>query len=75
MKAMYEEEKDNKVKLEDGMLKLRQYYDDKLHSVDGQIANLPPTAAGQFVIFVIFAIKMSVLSLLPLLYEPRYQAY
>lgn len=30
------------------MLKLRAFYDTQLSSVDGQIAGLPPTAAGNF---------------------------
>ncbi|XP_041367083.1 kinesin-like protein KIF17 [Gigantopelta aegis] len=45
MSHAYEEEKSNKVKLEEDMAKLRQFYDSQLKSVDGQLAHLPPTAA------------------------------
>ncbi|KAK3101727.1 hypothetical protein FSP39_005895 [Pinctada imbricata] len=45
MKAEYEREKGDKVKIQQDMLKLRAFYDTKLKSVDGQIAGLPPTAA------------------------------
>ena len=46
MKNEYENEKVSKAKLQQDMLKLRAFYDNKLSNVDGQIATLPPTAAG-----------------------------
>ena len=46
MKSEYENEKVSKAKLQQDMLKLRAFYDNKLSNVDGQIAGLPPTAAG-----------------------------
>lgn len=46
MKAEFEREKSDKKKIQQDMLKLRAFYDTKLSSVDGQIAVLPPTAAG-----------------------------
>ncbi|XP_059138921.1 kinesin-like protein KIF17 isoform X2 [Physella acuta] len=44
MKAAFEEEKSNKVKLQQDMDKLRAFYDSKMKSVDGQLAGLPSTA-------------------------------
>lgn len=53
LKAEYEQEITNKKKIQQDMLKLRAFYDTQLSSVDGQIAGLPPTAAGNFWVFVI----------------------
>jgi hypothetical protein len=36
----------SKAKLQQDMHKLRSFYDNKLSNVEGQIADLPPTAAG-----------------------------
>ncbi|XP_005106603.1 kinesin-like protein KIF17 isoform X2 [Aplysia californica] len=44
MKSAYEAEKSNKAKLQQDMLRLRAFYDDKLRDVDGQLAGLPSTA-------------------------------
>lgn len=46
MKEEFEREKSDKKKIQQDMLKLRAFYDTKLSSVDGQIAVLPPTSAG-----------------------------
>ena len=46
MKSEFETEKTSKAKLQQDMLKLRAFYDNKLSNVEGQIADLPPTAAG-----------------------------
>ncbi len=46
MSQKYEEEKVGKARLEDDMSKLRRFYDDKLRSVDGQLAHLPSSAQG-----------------------------
>lgn len=37
MKQKYEEEKVNKSKLEEDMSKLRDYYDSKMHDVEGKL--------------------------------------
>ncbi|XP_033752605.1 kinesin-like protein KIF17 isoform X7 [Pecten maximus] len=46
MKEEFEKEKVSKAKAEQNLVKLREYYDSKLSSVDGQLKGLPPTAAG-----------------------------
>ena len=51
MSHAYEQERSNKAKLEEDMAKLRQFYDNQLKSVDGQLAHLPPTAAGILVLY------------------------
>lgn len=48
MQEEYEKEKTSKAKVEQNLVKLREYYDSKLSSVDGQLQGLPPTAAGWF---------------------------
>ncbi|XP_052064068.1 osmotic avoidance abnormal protein 3-like isoform X4 [Mytilus californianus] len=45
MKTEYENEKVSKNKIQNDMVRLRAFYDNKLSNVDGQIADLPPTAA------------------------------
>ena len=40
-------ERSNRGKLQADMDKLRAFYDSKLESVDGQLADLPPTSAGK----------------------------
>ncbi|XP_063401221.1 osmotic avoidance abnormal protein 3-like isoform X8 [Mytilus trossulus] len=45
MKKEYENEKVSKNKIQNDMVRLRAFYDNKLSNVDGQIADLPPTAA------------------------------
>ncbi|XP_033752600.1 kinesin-like protein KIF17 isoform X2 [Pecten maximus] len=45
MKEEFEKEKVSKAKAEQNLVKLREYYDSKLSSVDGQLKGLPPTAA------------------------------
>ncbi|KAK3601966.1 hypothetical protein CHS0354_020727 [Potamilus streckersoni] len=47
MQKQYEEEKVGKAKLEQDMAKLREFYDVKLRTVEGQIAHLPTTAEGE----------------------------
>lgn len=48
MKSKYEEEKISKGKLEEDMNKLRQYYDDKIHDVEGQFRQgLQNTSEGE----------------------------
>ena len=56
MKAEYERERGDKAKIQQDMLKLRAFYDTKLSSVDGKIAGLPPTAAGESVLLIIFVL-------------------
>ena len=46
-KNEFEKEKIGKAKLEQNLIKLRQFYDNKLSDVNGQIKDLPPTAAGK----------------------------
>lgn len=46
MKREFETEQISKAKLQQDMHKLRSFYDNKLSNVEGQIADLPPTAAG-----------------------------
>lgn len=53
MKTEFESEKISKAKLQQDMLKLRAFYDNKLSNVEGQIAGLPPTAAGNILYRVI----------------------
>lgn len=49
MKSKYEEEKISKGKLEEDMNKLREYYDNKIHAVEGQFRHdLPKTSEGAF---------------------------
>ncbi|XP_060086319.1 osmotic avoidance abnormal protein 3-like [Ylistrum balloti] len=45
MQEEFEKEKVSKAKAEQNLVKLREYYDSKLSSVDGQLKGLPPTAA------------------------------
>ena len=45
MKKEFETEQISKAKLQQDMHKLRSFYDNKLSNVEGQIADLPPTAA------------------------------
>ena len=47
MQADMEAERSNRDKLQADMDKLRAFYDSKLQSVDGQLANLPPTSEGE----------------------------
>jgi hypothetical protein len=47
MKDRYEAEKISKNKLESDMKKLREFYDRKITSVEGQLADLPLTADGR----------------------------
>lgn len=54
MKNEYESERVSKAKLQQDMLKLRAFYDNKLSTVDGQIADLPPTAAGNLFIDIFY---------------------
>ena len=46
MQQEMELERSNRGKLQDDMNKLRAFYDTKLRNVDGQLAHLPPTQAG-----------------------------
>lgn len=46
MKSEFETEQISKAKLQQDMHKLRSFYDNKLSNVEGKIADLPPTAAG-----------------------------
>ena len=47
MQTEMEAERSNRGKLQADMDKLRAFYDTKLKSVDGQLADLPPTSAGK----------------------------
>lgn len=47
LKKTMELERINKDKLQQDMDKLRAFYDTKLRNVDGQLADLPPTSAGE----------------------------
>ena len=48
LKSKYEEEKVNKSKLEEDINKLREYYDNKIHDVEGKHAgHLVGTAEGR----------------------------
>ena len=47
MQTEMEMERTNRGKLQADMDKLRAFYDTKLKSVDGQLADLPPTSAGK----------------------------
>lgn len=47
MQSEMEEERTNRGKLQADMNKLRAFYDTKLKNVDGQLADLPPTSAGE----------------------------
>lgn len=46
MQQQYEEEKVSKSKLEQDMLRLRSFYDNRISNLDGQIEKLPTTAEG-----------------------------
>jgi hypothetical protein len=48
MQQQYETEKISKAKLEQDMLKLRQFYDSRLANVDGEIEKLPSTAESKY---------------------------
>lgn len=47
MQQQYEEEKVSKSKLEQDMIRLREFYDNKITNLDGQIEKLPTTAEGE----------------------------
>lgn len=47
MQQQYEEEKVNKAKLEQDMVRLRNFYDNKITNLDGQIEKLPTTAESK----------------------------
>lgn len=48
MQQQYETEKISKAKLEQDMVKLRQFYDSRLANVDGEIEKLPSTAESMY---------------------------
>ena len=48
LKCKYEEEKVSKTKLEEDMNKLREYYDDRIHDVEGKHGgHIAPTSQGE----------------------------
>jgi hypothetical protein len=47
MKTKYESEKVSKARLEEDMTKLRSFYDEKITSVEGKYADLPPPGASK----------------------------
>lgn len=48
LKSKYEEEKVSKSKLEEDISKLRDYYDSRIHDVEGKHAShLPSTSEGE----------------------------
>ena len=54
MQQQYEEEKVSKSKLEQDMVRLRSFYDNRISNLDGQIEKLPTTAEGMGAIIVFF---------------------
>ena len=55
MQQQYEEEKVSKSKLEQDMVRLRSFYDNRISNLDGQIEKLPTTAEGMgAIIFFLF---------------------
>ena len=57
MQQQYEEEKVSKSKLEQDMVRLRSFYDNRISNLDGQIEKLPTTAEGMGAIIVFFFVK------------------
>ena len=57
MQQQYEEEKVSKVKLQQDMVKLRAFYDEKLQNVDGELEKIPSTAEGNISTFTRTLVK------------------
>ena len=63
-KQAFEEEKSNKAKLQKDMDKLRAFYDEKMKSVEGQLAGLPTTAESEREFFFLLFDILSLLDTL-----------
>lgn len=62
MQQQYETEKISKVKLEQDMKKLREFYDGRLANVEGQIEKLPTTAESESLLNELFHVSFLLFS-------------